>query len=123
MKIVSPRTIQLTEIMKLDRNINPDRKGKYALILLRKVDGIRSNTAAHKLICDALNLLHSNHILDYGNTDESEFFVIRLKDKYAADALAAYSSSALMDGQPEWSDEVQKLSDKANSHPNQKQPD
>lgn len=55
--------------MKLDRNINPDGKGKYALLNLRK------NT------------------IEWGNEPGNQFFVIKLKDRFAAPALKAYADA------------------------------
>jgi len=54
--------------MKLDRNINPDGKGKYALINLRK------------------------NIVEWGGGD-GQFFVIKYKDIFAAPALKAYANA------------------------------
>lgn len=54
--------------MKLDRNVNPDGRGKYALINLRK------NT------------------VEWGS-DEDQFFVIKYKDRFAAMALFAYADA------------------------------
>jgi hypothetical protein len=87
--------------MKLDRNINPDGKGKYALIKLRE----------------------KPFVVDFGDTPDSDFFVIRLKDKYAAPALLAYSLAAREDGDIEWADEVFRLAEKAANHPGKRKPD
>lgn len=103
--------------MKLDRNLNPDGRGKYALLKLRCQDKPIPQD------CDyAAELLHSNGLLDYGDTPDSEFFVIRLKDKFAGMALTAYGIAAMKDD-PEWAQEVLKLAEKAIHHPNQKMPD
>ena len=53
--------------MKLDRNVNPDGKGKYALINLR-----------------------TNQV-QWGDGDQ--FFVIKYKDEFAAPALRAYADA------------------------------
>jgi len=100
--------------MKLDRNINPDGKGKYALIKLRVASppfGINPYYAHVPL--DAI---------DYGEGD-NDFFVIRLKDKYASEALATYASKAREDGQTEYAAEIMELALKAKHHPCQKRPD
>lgn len=55
--------------MKLDRNINPDGKGKYALINLR-----------------------TNQV-QWGG--DNQFFVIKYKDEFAAPALRAYAMAVL----------------------------
>jgi hypothetical protein len=68
--------------MKLDRNINPDGKGKYALVLLRKlVPGSPQE--------ESVNLLRSEGIIDDGASNP--FFVIRYRDRFASSALVAYS--------------------------------
>ena len=85
--------------MKLDHNVNPDGKGKYALINLR-------TNQVH------WGELHSEH----------EFFVIKLKDKYAAAALFAYARAAGADD-PEFAAEVRALAQRAHNHPDSKQPD
>ncbi len=85
--------------MKLDRNINPDGRGKYALIKLREL------------------------YIDHGDTPDTEFFVIRLKDKYAEAALRAYADAAIIDGESEWGLEVGALAAKAAAHPNKRKPD
>lgn len=68
--------------MKLDRNLNPSGMGKYALIKLRidQPSAAIGNPPRMTIAADAV---------DFGNTKETDFFVIRLKDKYAAPALAA----------------------------------
>lgn len=58
--------------MKLDRNINPNGQGKYALFDLRKQAWVN----------------------DCGVGQEHEFFVIMLKDENADSALSAYAASA-----------------------------
>jgi hypothetical protein len=68
--------------MRLDRNTNPDGRGKYALVKLRYVD---SELREQLLEIDAV---------DFGATENTEFFVIRLKDIFAAPALAAYALAA-----------------------------
>lgn len=102
--------------MKPDRNINPDGKGKYALLKLRETGIFRRDE-------DPEFVRVFEKSIDFGDTAENEFFVIRLKDKYAADALSAYACAALTDGETEWAEEVQKLADKARNHPSKKQPD
>jgi hypothetical protein len=75
--------------MRLDRNINSDGRGKYALLKLRALD--HANGADLKAVGDAFSVLEKLGILDWGNArTESEFFVLRLKDKYAYRALMAY---------------------------------
>lgn len=101
--------------MKLDRNITSPRRGKYALIKLR-LDApriIRDESGDVRVNADAV---------DFGNTEDSDFFVIRLKDKYAGPALTAYAVEAEHDD-PEYAKEIYALADKAKHHPNRKMPD
>lgn len=76
--------------MKLDRNINPDGRGKYALLKLRRQEkpvSLKATTAAATLK-DA-GLLH------FGNEGPGEqFFVLKYKDKFTAPALYAYAAAA-----------------------------
>lgn len=72
--------------MKMDRNINKDGRGKYALLNLRR-DRVEWGAV--------------------GNEDE--FFVIKLKDVGALAALAAYAS--VYDTiDEEWAEEIRKMS-------------
>jgi hypothetical protein len=95
--------------MKLDRNINPDGHGKYALLLLRNLENFREpGTFGGGLppsIAAAIKTLEQAGVIDWGNTPEREFFVIRLKDKYAAPALSVYAHEAFNDD-PEYSAEI-----------------
>jgi hypothetical protein len=59
--------------MRLDRNVNPDGRGKYGLVNLREEDDGR--------------VIHGEP-----GTKE-EFFVIKLKDKHSKAALLAYADS------------------------------
>lgn len=56
--------------MRLDRNVNPDGRGKYAIINLR------------------------TSRVEWGGPD-AQFFVIKYKDKFAAAALKAYAEAVL----------------------------
>ena len=84
--------------MRLDRHINQDGRGKYALVLLRN-----TNLPLKKI----KTLCHEAGIpLDLGIAGTgSEFFVIRLKDRYAWRALKAYADAAREDD-PEWAEEI-----------------
>ncbi len=103
--------------MKLDRFTTPDKCGKYALLKLRK--GKPVPIGLHQpsgFIVDA-------SMLDMGATPDTEFFVIRLKDKYAEAALMAYAGAAMQDGEVEFAEDVKKLADKAREHPSKRKPD
>jgi hypothetical protein len=98
--------------MKLDRHINQDGVGKYALIKMRKLAEYRGTVHA-PAIKDAVNFLVERGILDWGVAGtESEFMVIRLKDAYAAEALEAYAHEA---GRfdPEYASEIREMADRA----------
>lgn len=84
--------------MKLDRNINPDGRGKYALVNLRKLHALQ--LGGSKNIClEALDELLRLGVLSYG--DESpgdQFFVMKYKDKLTPFALRAYAVGAMSQG-------------------------
>jgi hypothetical protein len=107
--------------VKLDRNINANGRGKYALLKLRGLDNIDP-----KLDLDvegAIDTLEAAGILDWGNTIDSEFMVIRLKDINAQPALRAYAGHARQ-FDPEYSNEIMEMADRSGvSHLNCKQPD
>lgn len=104
--------------MKLDRNINKDGRGKYALINLRETS----------MTLGELNQVFIDHVqngamaIDFGVAADTEFFVIRLKDKYAAAALGAYAMAAFEDD-PEYALEVMNLAKTAAEHPRKRMPD
>jgi len=76
--------------MKLDRNINPTGKGKYALINMRKIAG---NPETPQELAAAI--LANPESVEFGAIDTpDEFFVIKLKDAHAQEPLAAYARSA-----------------------------
>lgn len=86
--------------MNMDRNINPNGKGKYALLNLRK------NT------------------VEWGCVGaENEFFLIKLKDRHAKPALEAYAKS-IEATDPQFAAEVRKLAARAGvNSPYCKEPD
>lgn len=101
--------------MKLDRNVNGSGEAKYALLKIRKLREIlnsrveaESNPPPSMTIRRALETLQKFGILDWGDTPESEFFVIRLKDRYANRTLFAYSNAVSGDksGDLEYAQEV-----------------
>jgi hypothetical protein len=74
--------------MKLDRNINADRRCKYALILVRELDGFKKE---HK-VWDAIKVLEKEGIIRWGNESPDEaFFVLKYKDRFTAGALQRYA--------------------------------
>lgn len=94
--------------MKLDRNLNPSGKGKYALINLRKLDGDPRTPQDM-----AAALLDQPEALQLGITGQAdEFWLIKLKDKYAAVALKAYADAARADD-PEYANQVEEMAHRA----------
>jgi hypothetical protein len=93
--------------MKLDRNIEGNGgRGKYALLRLRKLNDLEKPNGVPTEIHLALGVLMRAGLVDWGDAGtEGEFFVIRLKDKYAQSALMAYASSAAADDK-EYADEI-----------------
>lgn len=74
--------------MKLQRNVGNDGRGKYAIVKLRKIAPGDDETRAR------LDALTSGGFVEFGNVgDTDEFFVVKLKDVYAADALRAYAQA------------------------------
>lgn len=103
--------------MKLDRNINSNGRGKYALLKLRKLDDFTHPNdpfqEVAKPVADAIKTLEESGILDWGiEGTESEFFVIRLKDKYAQGALHQYAIDAYPDDR-EYALEVEGMASRA----------
>lgn len=115
-----PLTQKHIKRMKLDRNINRNGVGKYALILLRNTATVSEQESGH--VEAAINTLNHAGCLDYGEARDNEFFVIRLKDQNAEAALRAYAKAAETHD-PEWAHEVAALADKAANHPRKKRPD
>lgn len=106
--------------MKLDRNTTPSGDGKYAAVRLRDV-------AAHPerpALLAALARLDEAGVLDRGQVNApDEFFLIRLKDKYAQSALDAYAQAAATDD-VEYAAEIERLAARSGpDHPLCKRPD
>lgn len=114
--------------MKLDRNLpENDGRGKYALLKLRVLESFSATDRTFdKLppdIARALNILEQNGILDWGDKPETEFFVMRVKDKYAGDGLAGYAMAAILDD-PEYAEEIMEMAGRAgHNSPHCKAPD
>lgn len=112
--------------MKLDRTVNANRRGKYALLKLRKLDDFASGTfqKVAKPVVNAIKTLERAGILDWGiEGSESEFFVIRLKDKNAFAALMGYASEAA-NNDAEFAADVLALANRSGPHsPFCKKPD
>ena len=114
--------------MKLDRNETDDGLGKYAVINLRKLnETCGHHSTFHRWspeVEKALKTLEEVGALEWGRVgDPDEFFLMKLKDKYAMNALMAYSSSAYKDD-PEFADEVRHMALRSGPfHPLCKKPD
>jgi hypothetical protein len=111
--------------MKLDRNIpSNEGRGKYALLLLRKLPASGARTSWAAPIWDAIRLLEREGVIDWGNHgSESEFFVMRLKDRYAGAGLDGYANAASLDDL-EYAEEVREMANRAGPyHPACKNPD
>lgn len=112
--------------MKLDRNENANGRGKYALLLLRKLSEYESGTFRDlpPNIASALETLDKAGIIDWGiRGSESEFFVTRLKDQNAPGSLHVYAFEADANGDPEWAAEIRELARRAERSPWKKRPD
>lgn len=100
-------------------------RNKYALIKNRKLDEIAAENGNElpANIAHAMALLLEEGVLDVGDRPETEFFVMRLKDRYAGPALLTYANHAAAND-IEYAGEVNKLSKRAGmAHPNCKNPD
>lgn len=106
--------------MKLDRNIKKNKgKGKYALIKLRELKLPLETTADKNIVMVPVESV------DYGEPTApgNDFFVIRLRDQFAAWALTSYAAAARKAGMIEYSNEIMELAIKASHHPQKKKPD
>lgn len=106
--------------MDLDRNINSDGKGKYALVNLRKIEG--NPQTAEEL---AAAILKNPEAVEFGRVGEQdEFFVIKLKDEYAQAALSEYGHKAWADGDEVYARQIYEMSSRSGpNHPHCKKPD
>ncbi len=94
--------------MQLDRNLNPDGKGKYALINLRKIPGFPKTPQEL-----AAAILANPECVEFGEPGTpNEFWLIKLKDRHARPALEAYADSA-RETDPEFAVVVQELADRS----------
>lgn len=90
--------------MKLDRNINTDGKGKYALVNMRRLDAVDGIA-----VREAMALLSQLKVIEFGIVGEKdEFFVMKLKDINSLPAIEAYAKEAEK-SDPEWAEEVRTL--------------
>ncbi len=99
--------------MKMDRNMSLYGTGKYALINLRKIPNRLQSDDPDIL---SVGVVRNPEAIEMGLVGaKDEFFVIKLKDKYARAAMLAYASAAQADD-PEWAGEVRDLADRASEY-------
>ncbi len=110
--------------MDLDRNIDGTGRGKYGLVNHRKLLAMPAGSGAGAVKA-AVKVLEHFGIIEWGEAgSEHEFFVVKLKDKYADDALHRYAISANADGELDYARAVDELADRAGpNHPFCKKPD
>jgi hypothetical protein len=78
--------------MKLDRNINKDGRGKYALVNIRELDGF----AEDSVVRNCFDVLRNSGVITLGNESPGDqFFVMKYKDVFTAPALAAYARAII----------------------------
>lgn len=108
---------------RLDRFANPDGSGKYALLKLRNLRALAAQNNGHGAeVRAALQLLRDLDLLDFGENPDTQFFTIRIKDKNAAAALAAYAFAAQQNGDSELARDVHRLSILASEYPDPQMP-
>ncbi len=108
--------------MRLDR-VKTGRN-KYALIKRRKVEELQREGKLTPEMHAAAQLLYDAGIIDWGDTPETEFFAIRLKDAYAQQALRAYALAAADDDNGDYAADIYEMADRSGpSHPNCRKPD
>jgi len=94
--------------MKLDRNLNCQAAGKYALLHLR-----RARAAMTPELFDAITVLDKAGLIEWGRIGEQdEFFAIKLKDENADVALYSYAAKAALKDK-EYAAEVTALADRS----------
>jgi len=111
--------------MRLDRNSTPEKRGKYALIHLRKLDQFVPAEQATELVA-ALKVLEDAGLVEFGETGAvDEFFVIKLRDENARAALNAYVECVHEQGEDEeYAADVFELAERSGpAHPQCKKPD
>lgn len=101
--------------MKLDRNLS--KQGKYILIKARELQKHTGSPAFGETdVVAAMRVLEKAGLLVYATPGtEDEFFVIKLKDQFAEQALISYAQGAY-DYDKEYSKEVLELSERSGIH-------
>lgn len=83
--------------MDMDRNINPDGCGKYAVINLRRLNQLAGHVGTFQRwtpeVEQALKTLEGLGVLEWGRVgDPDEFFLVKLKDPSSKPCLLAYAN-------------------------------
>lgn len=81
--------------MQLDRNKNPDGKGKYALVHLRRLtDPSQEKPGDAAFECaKAIRVLRDHGVLTLGSeSPEDQFFVMKYGDRFTTSGLMGYAS-------------------------------
>ncbi len=108
--------------MKLDRD--EYGRNKYALIKRRKIEELQREGKLTSEMHAAAQLLYDAGVIDWGDTPETEFFAIRLKDTYAQQALRAYGLAAADAGDGDYAAGIYEMAERSGpNHPNCKRPD
>lgn len=98
--------------MKVEQNSTLAGTGKYAVVNMREV---RNHDKAAEILAKLAFLEHEG-VLDFGTANtENEFFVLRVKDRFANDALSAYAEAASGYDQ-EYAEDVRKIADRAGTN-------
>lgn len=101
--------------MRLDRNLN--KQGKYILIKARELEKHTGSPAFGETnVVAAMRVLHDAGLLvtsELGSPDE--FFVIKLRDQFAEQALISYAQGAY-DYDKEYSKDVLEMSERSGLH-------
>lgn len=98
--------------MQLDRSIT--MPGKYAILRLRKLNELlqAGGHDAEILVASASNLKQLGVLDDSPAHSPGEYFVLRLRDRYAQAALIAYANAAWIDD-PEYARDIWALTQRA----------
>lgn len=114
--------------MILDRDIDSSGKGKYGLVNNRRLQEIIQPRRADDdgndesmvkirramVVREAVALLEREGIIDWGLPGtKSEFFVLKLRDAWADDALFRYALSANHAGEGDYARGVEELAERA----------
>ena len=115
--------------MDMDRNINDDGCGKYAVINLRRLNELCGHPSTFQRwtpeVEQALKTLEGVGALEWGRVGEQdEFFLVKLKDRHSTPALHAYADSHAASGDLEFARAVRDMAHRSGTaSPFCKEPD